>query len=178
MAIRDFLGFHPLLGERAYVDETALVIGRVILGEDASVWPFAVLRGDVERIEIGARTNIQDGCVLHVVHDGPYTPGGIGLTVGADVTVGHRAVLHAARIGDRCLIGMGAIVLDNAVVADEVVVGAGSVVAPGQGLAPGGLYLGNPARRVRDLGDDEIARLAYGARAYVTLKEQYRTRCG
>ena len=174
MAIRDYQGFQPQLGERVYVDDSALVIGRVALGDDASVWPYAVLRGDVERIDVGARTNVQDGCVLHVVHDGPYTPGGIGLRVGADVTVGHKAVLHAATIGDRCLIGMGAIVLDGAVLADEVIVGAGSVVPPGKTLATRGLYLGNPARRVRELGDLEIERLVYGARQYVELKDRYR----
>ena len=174
MAIRTYQGVQPQLGARVFVDETALVIGRVALGDDASVWPLAVLRGDVERIEIGARTNVQDGCVLHVVHDGPYTPGGIGLRVGADVTVGHKAVLHAATIGDRCLIGMGAIVLDGAVIADEVVVGAGSVVPPGKTLASRGLYLGNPARWARELRDPEIERLLYGARQYVALKDRYR----
>ena len=174
MAIREYQGVWPQLGARVFVDETALVIGRVALGDDASVWPLAVLRGDVERIDIGARTNVQDGCVLHVVHDGPYTPGGLGLRVGADVTVGHKAVLHAATIGDRCLIGMGAIVLDGAVIADEVVIGAGSVVPPGKTLATRGLYLGNPARRARELADQEIDRLLYGARQYVALKDRYR----
>ena len=174
MAIRAYQGVWPQLGARVFVDETALVIGRVALGDDASVWPLAVLRGDVERIDIGARTNVQDGCVLHVVHDGPYTPGGLGLRVGADVTVGHKAVLHAATIGDRCLIGMGAIVLDGAVIADEVVIGAGSVVPPGKTLATRGLYLGNPARRARELADQEIDRLLYGARQYVVLKDRYR----
>lgn len=174
MAIRAYQGVWPQLGARVFVDETALVIGRVALGDDASVWPLAVLRGDVERIDIGARTNVQDGCVLHVVHDGPYTPGGLGLRVGADVTVGHKAVLHAATIGDRCLIGMGAIVLDGAVIADEVVIGAGSVVPPGKTLATRGLYLGNPARRARELADQEIDRLLYGARQYVALKDRYR----
>ncbi len=174
MAIREYQGVWPQLGARVFVDETALVIGRVALGDDASVWPLAVLRGDVERIDIGARTNVQDGCVLHVVHDGPYTPGGLGLRVGADVTVGHKAVLHAATIGDRCLIGMGAIVLDGAVIADEVVIGAGSVVPPGKTLATRGLYLGNPARRARELADQEIDRLLYGARQYVVLKDRYR----
>ena len=98
MALRDYAGASPVLGARVYVDECALVIGRVTLGDDASVWPFAVARGDVNRIVIGARTNIQDGCVLHVVHDGPAVPGGLPLLIGDDVTVGHKAMLHAARI--------------------------------------------------------------------------------
>ncbi len=175
MSLRSYQGVNPILGERAYVDECALVIGRVTLGEDASVWPFAVLRGDVNTIEIGARTNIQDGSVLHVVHDGPAVPGGLPLVVGDDVTVGHKAMLHAARIGHRCLIGMAAVVLDGAVIEDEVVLAAGSVVPPGKHLASHGLYLGNPAKRVRELTPPEIERLLYSARHYVKIKDSYRT---
>ncbi len=163
-----------MLGARVYVDDTALVIGRVTLGEDASIWPFAVARGDVNRIEIGARTNIQDGCVLHVVHDGPYVPGGLPLIVGDDVTVGHKAVLHAARIGSRCLIGMGAVVLDGAVVEDDVMVAAGALVPPGKHLAARGLYVGNPARRVRELTPRDLEQLLYGAAHYVKIKDHYR----
>ncbi len=174
MNVRAYRGIMPTLGARVYVDESALVIGRVTLGDDASVWPFAVLRGDIHRIEVGARTNIQDGCVLHVVHDGPYMPGGLPLIVGDDVTVGHRAVLHAARIGHRCLIGMGAVILDGTVVEDEVVVGAGSIVPPGKCLTSRGLYIGNPAKRQRELAAEEIAQLLYGAAHYVKVKDQYR----
>jgi carbonic anhydrase/acetyltransferase-like protein (isoleucine patch superfamily) len=174
MAVRTHQGVAPVLGARVYVDECALVIGRVHLGDDASVWPFAVVRGDVNRIEIGARTNIQDGCVLHVVHDGPAVPGGLPLVIGDDVTVGHKAMLHAVRIGHRCLIGMAAVVLDGAVVEDEVIVAAGSIVPPGKRLASHGLYLGNPAKRVRDLTAEEIARLQYSAHHYVKIKDTYR----
>jgi carbonic anhydrase/acetyltransferase-like protein (isoleucine patch superfamily) len=174
MNIRAYRGVMPTLGARVYVDESALIIGRVTLGDDASVWPFAVLRGDIHSIEIGSRTNIQDGCVLHVVHDGPYMPGGLPLVVGDDVTVGHRAVLHAARIGHRCLIGMGAVVLDGAVVEDEVVIGAGSVVPPGKRLSARGVYIGSPAKRVRDLAAAEIEQLLYGAAHYVKVKDHYR----
>jgi carbonic anhydrase/acetyltransferase-like protein (isoleucine patch superfamily) len=174
MSIRDYRGISPVLGARVYVDETALVIGRVALGDDSSVWPFAVVRGDVHRIEIGARTNIQDGSVLHVVHDGPYVPGGLPLRVGDDVTVGHKAVLHAATIGDRCLIGMGAVVLDGAVVEDDVMIAAGTLVPPGKHLASRGLYLGNPARRARELTAKDLEQLLYGAAQYVKLKDHYR----
>jgi len=174
MAIREYRGVRPALGSRVYVDECALVIGNVTLGDDASVWPFAAVRGDVHRIDIGARTNIQDGSVLHVVHDGPYSPGGLPLLIGEDVTVGHKAVLHAATVGARCLIGMGAIVLDGAVIADEVILAAGSVVPPGKRLESRGLYLGNPARRVRELTDRELEQLLYSARHYVAVKEHYR----
>jgi len=174
MAIRDYRGVSPVLGARVYIDDTALVIGRVTLGDDASVWPFAVVRGDVNYIEIGARTNIQDGCVLHVVHDGPYVPGGLPLRVGDDVTVGHKAVLHAATIGNRCLVGMGAVVLDGAVVEDEVMIAAGALVPPGKHLAARGLYVGNPARRVRELTSRDLEQLLYGAAHYVKVKDHYR----
>jgi carbonic anhydrase/acetyltransferase-like protein (isoleucine patch superfamily) len=174
MALREYRGVSPSLGARVYVDECALVIGRVTLGDDASVWPFAVLRGDVQRIEIGARTNIQDGSVLHVVHDGPAVPGGLPLIIGDDVTVGHKAMLHAARIGHRCLIGMASVVLDGAVIEDDVMLAAGSVVPPRKLLASNGLYLGNPAKRVRELTDAERAQLLYSAAHYVEIKESYR----
>lgn len=173
MALRDYLGARPVLGARVYVDESAVLIGRVTLGEDTSVWPFAVIRGDVNRIEIGARSNIQDGSVLHVVSDSPTVPGGMPLLIGDDVTVGHRTVLHGARIGHRCLIGMGAVVLDGAIIDDDVIVAAGSVVTPGKHLAPRGLYMGTPARRVRELRDVEVDRLLYGAAHYVRLKDDY-----
>lgn len=174
MTIRKYRGEAPVLGARVYIDECALVIGRVTLADDVSIWPFAVVRGDVNRIDIGARTNIQDGSVLHVVHDGPFVPGGLPLVVGDDVTVGHQAVLHAATIGHRCLIGMAAVILDGAVIEDEVIVAAGSVVPPGKQLARRGLYIGNPAKRFRELTDRELDRLTYGAAQYVKLKDQYR----
>jgi carbonic anhydrase/acetyltransferase-like protein (isoleucine patch superfamily) len=171
--LRDHLGVSPVLGARVYVDECAVVIGRVTLGDDVSLWPFAVVRGDVNVIEIGARTNIQDGSVLHVVGDSREIPGGMPLIVGADVTVGHKAMLHAARIGDRCLIGMAAVVLDGAVIEDEVMVAAGSVVPPGKRLTLHGLYMGNPAKRVRELSAAEIERLRSSAAHYVKVKDDY-----
>jgi carbonic anhydrase/acetyltransferase-like protein (isoleucine patch superfamily) len=174
MSIRSHEGISPVLGARVHVDETALLIGRVRCGDDVSIWPFAVARGDVNRIDIGARSNLQDGCVLHGVHDGPFAPGGLATRIGEDVTVGHKAVVHAATVGDRCLIGIGALVLDGAVIDDEVIVGAGSVVPPGKHLPARGLYLGNPARRVRELADREIEQLLYTACHYVKLKDGYR----
>ena len=174
MTLRAYLDFLPVLGSGAWVDASAVVIGQVTLGEDASVWPLAVLRGDINTIRVGARSNIQDGCVLHVVHDGPHCPGGLSLDIGADVTVGHKAVVHAATVGDRCLIGMGAIVTDGAVIEDDVIVGAGSIVAPGKRLTAGGLYLGSPARRVRELTPRELEQIRYTAAHYVRVKENYR----
>lgn len=173
MAVRTYKNIAPTIGARAYVDPSAVVIGRVIIGEDASIWPTAVLRGDVNEIRIGARTSIQDGSVLHVTHDSQYSPGGRALIVGDDVTVGHRVVLHACTIGNACLIGMGSVVLDNVIVEDLVVLGAGSLVSPGKRLESKGLYVGSPARRVRDLRGAEIEFFKYSAEHYVALKDEY-----
>lgn len=171
--LRDYLNFRPHLGLRVYVDPAATVIGQVVLGDDVSVWPNVVLRGDVNRIEVGARSNIQDGAIGHVTHDGPFTPGGIELQIGADVTVGHGAVLHACSIGNRCLVGMAALVLDGAVLEDEVMLGAGSLVAPGKRLESGWLYRGRPATPARRLTPAEIEMLKYSAAHYVRLKDDY-----
>jgi carbonic anhydrase/acetyltransferase-like protein (isoleucine patch superfamily) len=174
MSLRPYLDALPHLGERVYVDPAATVIGQVTLADDVSVWPGAVVRGDVNVIQIGARSNIQDGAVCHVTHDGPYSPGGVALTIGADVTVGHRAVLHACTIGSRCLIGMGALVLDGAVLEEEVMLGAGALVPPGKRLESGWLYVGSPARPARLLREAERAFLAYSAAHYVRVKDRYR----
>ena len=173
MTVKTFQGITPTIGARAYVDEAAVVIGRVTIAEDASIWPAAVLRGDVHEIHIGARTSIQDGSVLHVTHDSHYSPGGRACVVGNDVTVGHRVVLHACTVGNLCLIGMGSVVLDDVIIEDQVIVGAGSVVSPGKRLEAGGLYVGSPARRVRDLKPQETEFLPYSAAHYVKLKDAY-----
>lgn len=171
--IRRYQAHAPELGARVYVDATALVIGRVTLGDDVSIWPMSVARGDVNSIEIGARSNIQDACVLHVTHDGPYTEGGIPLIIGADVTVGHRVTLHACTVGNRCLVGMSATVMDGAVLQDDVLVAAGSLVPPGKQLEARCLYRGSPARKVRELNDQELEMLRYSAAHYVRLKDRY-----
>jgi carbonic anhydrase/acetyltransferase-like protein (isoleucine patch superfamily) len=173
MNIRPYLDRTPILGARVYVDPAALVIGDVELGDDASLWPFAVARGDVHYIRIGARTNVQDGAVLHVTHDGEYTPGGFPLTIGDDVTIGHGAIVHACTVKDACLIGMNATVLDGAIVNKHSLVAAGAVIAPGKIVGEGELWIGNPARRARMLSDEEIERLYYSARHYVKLKDRY-----
>src|SRR5512137_1041047 len=160
-AIRPHQGVLPTLGAGAYVDPQASVIGRVTLGADCSVWPMAVLRGDVHTIRLGDRSNVQDGCVLHVTHDGPFSPGGLPLVVGDDVTVGHHAVLHACTLGSRILVGMGAIVLDGAIVEDEVIIGAGAVVPPRKRLPARTLWVGNPARRLRELSARELEQFTY-----------------
>ena len=173
MNIRPYQGTLPRLGANVYIDPAAVVIGDVEIGEDASLWPFAVARGDVHTIRIGARSNVQDGAVIHVTHDGPYTPGGFPTLIGEDVTIGHKAIVHACRIEDAALIGMGAIVLDGAVVKKHGFVGAGALIAPGKTVGEGELWLGNPARRVRMLSAEEIERLYYSAQHYVRLKNRY-----
>jgi carbonic anhydrase/acetyltransferase-like protein (isoleucine patch superfamily) len=171
--IRPWRGILPSIGARVYVDPAAAVIGQVSLGDDASVWPMAVIRGDVNVISVGARTSVQDGSVLHVTHDGPYNPGGYALRIGDEVTIGHRAVLHGCTVGDRCLVGMGAIVMDGVVVEDEVIIAGGALVTPGTRCESRSLYLGGPARRARALTEAEVAMLAYSAAWYVKVKDQY-----
>ena len=174
MTLRPYLDQFPRLGERVYVDPAASVIGDVELGDDVSVWPGCVVRGDVNFIRIGARTNIQDGTVIHVSHDGPHARlGGFATVIGEDVTIGHKAIVHACRIGDAALIGMGAIVLDGAVVESHGFVGAGAVVPPGKTVGHGELWLGNPARKVRVLSEADIEGLYYSAQHYVRLKNRY-----
>lgn len=173
MAIRGWQGTYPELGANVYVDEMALVLGRVRLGEDSSVWPGAVLRGDVETISIGARSNVQDLSVMHVTHDGPYSPGGLPCRVGDDVTVGHRAILHACSIGDRCLIGMGAIVMDGVEIGDDCLIAAGALLPPGKHCPPGTLWRGAPARMARELHGEEFDQLRYSAAHYVELKNRH-----
>jgi len=173
MAIRPYKGILPQLGARVYVDDSAVVIGDVVLGEDASVWPQCSVRGDVNRIRIGARTNIQDNTVMHVTHKYADLPEGRACTVGDDVTVGHQCVLHACTIGNECLIGMGSIVLDGAVLHDRVLLGAGSLVTEGKELEGGYLWLGRPAKKVRPLTEQELKWFAYSAKHYIKLKDDY-----
>jgi carbonic anhydrase/acetyltransferase-like protein (isoleucine patch superfamily) len=174
MNIRPYRDILPALGERTYVDPAATVIGDVVVGEDVSIWPGTVVRGDVNFIRIGARTNIQDGSVVHVSHDGPHAKlGGFATVIGNDVTIGHKAIVHACRIEDAVLIGMGAIVLDGVIVRRHGFVGAGALVAPGKEVGERELWLGNPARKVRMLSDAEVDALFYSAQHYVRLKDQY-----
>jgi carbonic anhydrase/acetyltransferase-like protein (isoleucine patch superfamily) len=178
VAIRDFDNISPVVATSAYVDETALVIGDVTIGDDASLWPMVVARGDVNSIHIGARTNIQDGTVLHVSHDSEFAPGGFALHIGADVTVGHQAILHGCTVEDRCLIGMASTVLDGAIIRSGAMVGSGSLVPPGHDLEGGFLWLGSPARKVRPLREQEEAFLDYSARHYIEVKKRHQSGAG
>jgi len=173
MNIQSFENSHPEIAPGVFVHASALVIGDVCIGSDSSVWPFTIVRGDVNSIRIGSNTNIQDNSVLHVTHDGPYKPGGYGLEIGDNVTVGHRVILHGCKVGNHCLIGMGATVMDGAVLEDKVLLGAGSLVTPGKKLESGYLWMGSPAKRARKLTDEEIESLEYSAQHYVRLKNRY-----
>ncbi len=173
MTIRNFNNETPQFGKNVYIDDSAVVIGAVTLGDNVSIFPMVVIRGDVEKITIGANTNVQDGAVLHVSHQGKFSERGHPLTIGESVTIGHRAVLHGCTIGNFCLIGIGAIIMDDAVLEDEVMLGAGSLVPPNKRLESGYLYVGSPAKQSRALTENEKAFLRYSAEHYVSLKNQY-----
>ena len=159
------------VAENVYLAPGSHVIGKVKLATNVSVWFNVVIRGDCELISIGKNTNIQDGSVLHITHAGPFNPDGYPLTIGSDVTVGHKALLHGCTIKDRVLVGMGAIVMDGAVIEEEVILAAGSVVPPGKILESGYLYRGSPAKQIRALSEKERSFFAYSANNYAKLKD-------
>jgi len=173
MTIRSFNNITPTIRDNVYIDEQSAVIGDVHIGNDSSVWPFTSIRGDVNKIRIGDRTNIQDNSTIHVSHDSEHQPGGAPTIIGDDVTVGHQVILHACTIGNRCLIGMGSIIMDKVIVEDDVIVGAGSLVTQGRTLESGYLYIGRPAKRLRALSEEEKKYLEYSAHHYVKLKNKY-----
>lgn len=171
--IRPYKGVRPQSGERVMIDITSVVIGDVVLDDDVGIWPLVVIRGDVNRVTIGKRSNIQDGSVLHLTHKSAANPEGHPLIIGEDVTVGHKVMLHGCTIGDRVLVGMGSILLDGVIVEDDVMIGAGSLVSPGKRLESGYLYLGSPAKKIRPLTEEEIGGLLYSANNYVGWKNDY-----
>lgn len=172
-ALRPYKQFFPRTGNRVMVDATSVVVGDVTLGDDVSIWPLVAIRGDVNSVVIGKRSNIQDGSVLHVTHKSAARPEGFPLIIGEDVTVGHKAMLHGCTIGNRVLVGMGSILLDGVIVEDDVMIGAGSLVPPGKRLEKGYLYLGSPVKQIRPLNEKEIEGLRYSANNYVTWKDDY-----
>lgn len=173
MTIRDFENKKPNIPSSTFVDDTALILGDVQIGENCSIWPMTVIRGDVNSIQIGNNTNIQDNSVLHVTHDGTHNPGGFNLNIGNNVTVGHRVILHGCQVGDSCLIGMGATVMDGAVIEANTLIGAGSLVTPNKHLESGYLWMGSPARKVRKLTIEEVESIEYSAQHYVKLKNRH-----
>ncbi len=171
--LHKFKNSYPVLGPNCYINDDAVIIGDVSIGADSSIWPLVVVRGDVNSISIGHRTNIQDASVLHVTHKNTDNPTGYPLNIGNDVTVGHKALLHGCTIGNRVLIGMGAIVMDGALIEDDVLLAAGSLVPPGKHLQSGFLYQGSPIKQVRELHRDELLFLKKSATTYVNLKNEY-----
>ena len=173
MTIRAYKGIKPKLASGVYIDESSVLVGDIELAADVSIWPLVAARGDVNYIRIGARTNIQDGSVLHLSRPSRGKPAGSPLIIGEDVTVGHKVMLHGCTLGNRILVGMGAIVMDDVIVEDEVIIGAGSLVPPGKRLQSGYLYVGSPVKPARPLNDAEKAFLAESAANYVILKNEY-----
>lgn len=165
--IRSFRGVLPQIAATAYIDESAQLIGDIVIGEHSSVWPNAVLRADVNSIRIGAYTNVQDNCVLHV-EEGLYP-----IVLGDRVTVGHGVILHGCRIESRCLIGMGAVILNNARIGSGSIVAAGAVVPEHAVIPPGSLCIGVPGKVQRPLRDEEAQRIDHGAEAYARLKDLF-----
>lgn len=173
MAIESYRGLLPRLGRNVFVHASATIIGDVELGDEVSVWPGVVMRGDVNRIRIGARSNVQDGSILHVSRPSPRNPDGAPLLIGDDVTVGHAVILHGCEIGEGCLVGMGSLVMDRAILEPRVLLGAGSLVPEGRVLQSGWLYLGRPAKALRPLTEEELDYLARQAGNYVRLASEY-----
>ncbi|WP_373096868.1 gamma carbonic anhydrase family protein [Zhongshania sp.] len=171
--VRRFEEHTPKLADNVFIDPSAVVIGDVEIGADSSIWPNTTVRGDMHSIRIGARSSIQDNSILHITHAGPYNPEGYPLTIGDEVTVAHSVTLHGCTIGNRVLIGMGSIVMDGAVIEDNVVVGANSLVPPGKRLVSGSLYVGSPAKPVRELSEGEFKYFSYSASNYAKLKDRH-----
>jgi carbonic anhydrase/acetyltransferase-like protein (isoleucine patch superfamily) len=164
--LNTFLGRRPVVGHGVYIAPGAVVLGHVTLGDHSSVWPNAVLRGDINRIDVGHHSNIQDNCVLHLADEYPCI-------IGNHVTVGHGAIVHACTVGNEVLIGMGAIILDGVVIGEQTIIGAGALVTQGQKIPPGSMVLGSPATVVRALSAEERARVKGFADKYVELAAHY-----
>lgn len=171
--LRHYNNIFPTVGNSVYLDESAVVVGDISIGDNSSIWPLVAARGDVNTINIGQRTNIQDGTVLHVTRKTINNPQGNPLAIGDDVTVGHKCMLHGCTLGNRILVGMGAIIMDGAIVEDDVFIGAGSLVPPNKTLKSGYLYVGNPLKQARPLKDSEATFLKQSAINYVELKDDY-----
>ncbi|MEX5438746.1 gamma carbonic anhydrase family protein [Acinetobacter indicus] len=172
--IRPYLDTHPQIDDSCYIDPMGVVIGDVVLGENVSVWPFAVIRGDVNSIRIGNNSNVQDHAMLHVSHKNADKPDGSPLIIGEDVTIGHHVTLHGCTIGNRVLVGINTIILDDVIVEHDVMIGAGSLVPPRKRLESGYLYVGSPVQKVRPLTDKEKAFLPYSAQNYVKVSGNYK----
>jgi len=173
MPIRVFNGKYPIIANTTFVDSTASICGDVTLKDHVSVWPNVSIRGDLLPIVIAENSNIQDNSVIHTTQFFDQPEKGYDVVIGKSVTVGHGAIIHGCHIGDRVLVGMGAIVLDGVVIESDVMLGAGSIVSPGKTLQSGFLYLGSPARVVRPLTQQEKTYIANNALSYKAIKDQH-----
>lgn len=165
--IREVGGFKPQVHPSAYVHKTALIIGKVTIGKNASIWPYCVLRGDIAEIVIGDETNIQDNTVIH-------TNEGLPSLLGKGISVGHGVILHGCTVKDHCIIGMGSILLDGSIVETESIVAAGAVVSPNSTIAKGSMAMGIPAKVTRVLSPKELDHIHWNAKEYLRLSEVYR----
>ncbi|CAH9059850.1 Protein YrdA [Pseudoalteromonas holothuriae] len=175
--LRSYKGITPTLEQGVYVDVSSVLVGDITIGRDSSIWPLVAARGDVNYIKIGERTNVQDGSVLHLTRASKMNPNGYPLIIGDDVTVGHKVMLHGCTLGNRILVGMGAIVMDNVTVEDDVIIGGGALIPPNKTLESGHLYVGSPAKKARPLNENELAFLKVSAQNYVQLKNEYLEEC-
>ena len=171
--IKAYKGISPQIANNVFIDDSAVIVGDVEIKDDSSIWPLVAARGDVNIIRIGSRSNIQDGSVLHVTRKSGKNIEGFPLIIGDDVTVGHKCMLHGCKLGNRILVGMGAIIMDGAIVEDDVFIAAGTLVPPNKTLQSGYLYLGNPMKKARPLTDAETNFLKESANNYVELKNDY-----
>ncbi|WP_119344290.1 gamma carbonic anhydrase family protein [Facilibium subflavum] len=173
MPVRTFNEIHPKIAKSAFVDSMATVTGKVVLSEHVSIWPNVSIRGDLLSISIGKNSNVQDNTVIHTTEFFDQPGQGYDVVIGEDVTVGHGAIIHGCHIGNRVLVGMGAIVLDGVVVEDDVIIGAGTVVPPGKRLETGYLYLGSPAKCARKITEQEKAHIINNAQNYIQTKNKH-----
>ena len=173
-----FAGKTPSVADDAFVAPGARLIGDVVVGAQSSIWYNCVLRGDVNRIRVGARTNIQDGSVIHVDSPKPGSPEGLATIIGDDVLIGHLVMLHGSVLHDRAFVGLGSIVMDGCTIEPDGMLAAGSMLTPGKTIGAGELWMGRPAKKLRDMSADEIAANRLGAAHYVQLATAHRAAVG
>ena len=173
MSIETFKGIKPKISKSAFVHESAVIIGDVSIGDNSSIWPNCVIRGDVQKVIIGDRTNVQDGSILHVTSDTKYCEGGIPLNIGNNVTIGHKVILHGCSIDSNTLIGMGSIILDNTIINEMAFIAAGAVVTPGTEVKKNELWAGNPAKFLRKTNENEKKLLINTPKVYGELRKEF-----
>jgi len=171
--LKDYQEYSPKIGEKTWIAENALVIGKCEIGDNSSVWFGSVVRGDVNFIKIGDRTNIQDLSMIHVSRKSDGAENGFPTNIGSDVTVGHSVTLHGCKIGNACLIGMSATLLDGCEIGEESIVAAGSLITQNKTFPPKSMIMGSPAKVVRQLTEEEISHIYQSAQNYISNKDDY-----